>query len=198
MGIGLLALELVNLVASLGILSGYRFPGTDFVVLIVVDAVPAAVFLLMFVLVVLRVRGGRNVAINRLAIVYLALATVQTIATVFYLVSSGRPYGTSLLWGVGVLGGAYLQVVAVFTGWYWLLDHSVPGGAFDFPEADVNPAFRPNLVDYVFISFNTNSTFGPTTELVKSRHVKLLMMLQTSLSLAILLVFVARLIGLEQ
>ncbi|MEI7991827.1 MAG: hypothetical protein WCH93_05275, partial [Actinomycetota bacterium] len=61
-GIGLLALELVNLVASLGILAGYRFPGTDFGVLIVVDAIPAVVFLLMFVVVVLRVRGGRNVA----------------------------------------------------------------------------------------------------------------------------------------
>ncbi|MEY4338463.1 MAG: hypothetical protein RLZ14_313 [Actinomycetota bacterium] len=54
---------------------------------------------------------------------------------------------------------------------------------------------RPTLIDYAFISFNTNATFGPTSETVVSRRVKLVMMFQTSLSLLVLLVLVARLVG---
>ena len=147
-------------------------------------------------LVAIRVRRGRNFAVNRYALLYLTVATVQVVVNIVLLVSGGKPLHDSLLWGLAVLGGAYLLVVAVFTGWYWLLDKITVGGAFVFPEAEVIPGFRPNIVDYLFISFNTNSTFGPTAELVKSRHVKVLMMLQTALSLAVLLIFVARLTGL--
>jgi hypothetical protein len=110
-------------------------------------------------------------------------------------VSSGEPKQDSLLWGLWVLGGAYLLLVAVFTGWYWLYDHVTPGGAFVFPEDSLGRDGVPNLVDYLFISFNTNSTFGPTTEVVRSRQVKVLMMLQTLMSLLILLVFVGRMVN---
>jgi hypothetical protein len=44
------------------------------------------------------------------------------------------------------------------------------------------------------LSFNTNSTFGPTTEGVKSRVAKGLMMVQTSLALTVLVVLTARII----
>ncbi|CAB4984638.1 unannotated protein [freshwater metagenome] len=54
---------------------------------------------------------------------------------------------------------------------------------------------RPKFIDYAFISFNTNATFGPTGETVVSRRVKLVMMFQTSLSLLVLLVLVARLVS---
>lgn len=56
---------------------------------------------------------------------------------------------------------------------------------------------RPTFIDYFFISFNTNATFGPTSETVVSRRVKLVMMAQTSLSLLVLLVLVARLVGIS-
>ena len=42
-----------------------------------------------------------------------------------------------------------------------------------------------------------NATFGPTSETVVSRRVKLVMMAQTSLSLLVLLVLVARLVGIS-
>ena len=190
-------LQAVNVLASWGILFGYRFGSVDHTLLLIADIVPAAVFVAFVLVGVVWARAGRNFAINRFALSYLCVATVQSILNVFCLVSSGEPHGESLLWGLGVLGGAYLQVVAVFAGWYWLLDHTTPGGAFVFPEAEHRLDFRPGLIDYVFISFNTNSTFGPTSETILSRRVKVLMMLQTALSLAILLVFVARLIGLS-
>lgn len=193
--LGLLVLQLVNVLASGGILVGYRFPHPDRIILVVADLIPVVAFVVMIAMVFARVRRGRNIAINRIALAYLVLATLQSTLNVFFLVSSGRPDGESLLWGLGVLGGAYLQVVAVFAGWYWLLDHTVPGGAFVFPETESKQGFVPNLIDYLFISFNTNSTFGPTAETILDRKVKLLMMLQTALSLAILLVFVARIVG---
>lgn len=196
--LGLLALQAVDALVSWGILVGYRFPGAAEGLLIAADVAPTTVFLLLSLLVLARVRRGRNFAVNRYAFIYLIAATIQVILNIILLVSGGTPLHDSLIWGLGVLGGAYLLVVAVFTGWYWLYDKITPGGAFDFPETEAIPNFRPNLIDYVFISFNTNSTFGPTAELIKSRHVKVLMMLQTALSLAILLVFVARLTGLTK
>lgn len=195
---GLLSLQVVAVLASWGILAGHRFRRVEVVVLLSADAFPTALFLLMALSIFVRVARRRNVAINRYARIYLAAATVQVVLNIVLLVSGGRPRHESLVWGLCVLGGAYLLVVAVFSGWYWLYDHMIPGGAFNFPEAEVLPNFRPNLIDYVFISFNTNSTFGPTAELIKSRHVKVLMMLQTALSLAILLVFVARLTGITK
>ena len=72
----------------------------------------------------------------------------------------------------------------------------IEGGAFLFPVREGTTDHQPNVVDYLFIAFNTNSTFGPTSEDVVSRRVKALMMYQTVLSLAILLVFVARIVGL--
>jgi hypothetical protein len=195
---GLLALQVVAVLASWGILAGHRFNHVEVLVLLSSDTVPTVLLLAMALSIAVRVARGRNVAINRYARIYLGTATAQVMLNIALLVSSGRPRHESLVWGLCVLGGAYLLVVAVFSGWYWLYDQTIPGGAFDFPEAEVLPNFRPNLIDYVFISFNTNSTFGPTAELIKSRHVKVLMMLQTSLSLAILLVFVARLTGLTR
>ena len=196
--LGLLALQVIDSLVSWGILVGYRFAGAGEVILLVADLAPTLLFVLISAAVAVRVRRGRNFAVNRYAIVYLSVATVQVIVNIVLLVSGGEPFRDSLIWGLAVLGGAYLLVVAVFTGWYWLFDKMTVGGAFDFPEAEVIPGFRPNIVDYLFISFNTNSTFGPTAELVKSRYVKVLMMLQTALSLAILLVFVARLTGLAK
>jgi len=196
--LGLLALQALDTLVSWGIRVGYRFPGAGSTILVVSDFVPLVAFLLIGAAVAFKVRRRRNVAVNRYALLYLTIATAHVIMTIALIVSGGEPRHDSLVWGLAVLGGAYLLVVAVFTGWYWLLDHLIPGRAFDFPEAEVIPGFRPNIVDYLFISFNTNSTFGPTAELVKSRHVKLLMMLQTALSLAILLVFVARLTGITK
>lgn len=195
---GLVFLQALALPASWGILAGHRFHRAEVLVLLSADAFPTALFLLMALSIFVRVRLRRNVAINRYARNFLVAATVQVVLNIALLVSGGRPRHESLVWGLCVLGGAYLLVVAVFSGWYWLYDHTTPGGAFDFPEAEVLPNFRPNLIDYIFIAFNTNSTFGPTAELIKSRHVKVLMMLQTALSLAILLVFVARLTGLTK
>ena len=196
--LGLFLVQIVDLLASLGVRLGYDFPGTESAILLSVDVAVLVLFVAQAAFLFVRVTRHRNVSITRLALVYLTAATTQVVAHIALLVVSGQPRHASLLWGLWVLGGAYLMVVAVFSGWYWLYDHITPGGAFVFPENSLAGDDRPHVIDYVFISFNTNSTFGPTAEVVRSRHVKVLMMLQTVLSLAILLVFVARLVNLAK
>ena len=46
----------------------------------------------------------------------------------------------------------------------------------------------------LLLSFNTQSTFGPTIEGIRTRPVKVMMMMQISLSLVVLVVLVARII----
>ncbi|MFM8237477.1 MAG: hypothetical protein ACKOBG_06960 [Actinomycetota bacterium] len=156
----------------------------------------------IFVLATLTVIGAsvtRRPRLRSRAVVgYLLVATAQALAAVAALVATGHTRDDSYLWGLWDLVAAYLMVVAVFTGWYWACDHLVPGGAFVFPNREGEPPPEPRLLDYVFIAFNTNATFGPTTESVISRRVKALMMLQTAMSLALLLVLVARVVSIAR
>jgi hypothetical protein len=128
-------------------------------------------------------------------VVYLAVATIHVVVNIGALLSTAHVRDNDYLWGVWDVGAAYMMIVAVFTGWYWACDLLTPGGAFEFPSRLEEHLPPPNLVDYLFIAFNINATFGPTAETVRSRTVKLLMMLQASCTLVILLVFVARVVG---
>lgn len=138
---------------------------------------------------------GRHSLRRRLLVGFFVVATLQVIATVGSLVVTAHVRNDRYLWGLADVGAAYVAIAAVFTGWYWLLDGTVPGGAFVFPGRNGEDLQSPTLIDYAFISFNTNATFGPTSETVVSRRVKLVMMFQTTLSLLVLLVLVARLVS---
>jgi|APCry1669189034_1035192.scaffolds.fasta_scaffold21222_2 hypothetical protein len=193
---GLLLIQLLDIGATWQIHAGDVFSRTVGDLLFLVDLITSTVFVVMaIVLVVLTIRGDDS-KINRYAFFYLVMATFQVTLNVVLMVSCGHTRNDSLLWGLWDLGAAYLLIVAVFTGWYWWCDRVIEGGAFVFPTREGDTEHQPNIVDYMFIAFNTNSTFGPTSEDVVSRRVKALMMYQTVLSLSILLVFVARIVGL--
>jgi uncharacterized membrane protein len=51
---------------------------------------------------------------------------------------------------------------------------------------------NPKLFDYVYLSFDTSTTFGPTLEVPVCRRAKALMMLQVVLSVVILTVLLSR------
>ena len=146
--------------------------------------------------IVAGLRYGEH-AVERVFVVFLTFATLQVIANIFALIASSEFRDNSYLWGVWDVGAAYALIVAVFTGWYWVADHLLPNGAFEFPEVKGRPHRHPDVIDYLFIAFNTNATFGPTTEAAISRRVKALMMLQTVCSLLVLMVLVARVVGLH-
>lgn len=136
--------------------------------------------------------------INAVLVAYLSVATINLVLNVGAMVATAdqmRVAHLALLWDVGLV---YLSTVFVFALWYRLLDCELPGGAFEFPVDPARPERRPGWIDYVFLSFNTNATFGPTAEVVHARTAKVAMMVQTVISLLVLVVLVARIVGVGQ
>ena len=88
--------------------------------------------------------------------------------------------------------------ILIFSIWYWVID---PPGivegqdergpwAFLFPQrASVLPHYEswaPHYVDYVFIAFTTSFAFSPTDTLPLTRSAKMLMLLQSTISVVAL------------
>lgn len=112
-----------------------------------------------------------------------------------------------------LLSAASLWVtnILVFALWYWRLDAGGPHqrdkrpghaeGAFLFPQMTMSEAalkearqedWSPSFVDYLFLAFNTSTAFSPTDVPVLARWAKVLMMLQSLLSLLIIALLAAR------
>ncbi len=101
--------------------------------------------------------------------------------------------------------GLWLSNVIVFASWYWRLDAGGPNrrdsreahdeGAFLFPQmtlGDECARWKPGFVDYLFVAFNTSTAFSPTDAPVLSRWAKLLMMVQSVISLGTIAIIAAR------
>ena len=101
----------------------------------------------------------------------------------------------SLLWATNVI---------VFALWYWKLDAGGPLGrehpdsesSFLFPQMTrpqvLEAGWSPMFLDYLFLSFNTSTAFSPTDTSVLSRWAKVLMMLQSLISLMVIALLAAR------
>jgi hypothetical protein len=126
--------------------------------------------------------------------VYLSAASLNVLVNMVTLVMARSLQNASQNWLILDLGLLFVSNMLAFSLWYQLADAYVKGGAFDFPPNGAHPDDPPRWVDYLFLSFNTQSTFGPTIEGIRTRPVKVMMMLQTSLSLILLIVLVARII----
>lgn len=104
----------------------------------------------------------------------------------------------------------WVSNILVFALWYWRLDAGGPNrrdkrithknGAFLFPQmtlddyaaCDGGARWSPNFIDYLFLAFNTSTAFSPTDAPVLARWAKVLMMLQSLLSLMIIALLAAR------
>jgi hypothetical protein len=53
-------------------------------------------------------------------------------------------------------------------------------------------AWKPAFVDYLFLAFNTSTAFSPTDVPVLSRWAKLMMMVQSSISLGTVVILAGR------
>ena len=109
----------------------------------------------------------------------------------------------------------WVSNVLVFASWYWRLDGGGPNerdklpvhkdGAFLFPQMMMDPKLReemgrgshwnPGFVDYLFLAFNTSTAFSPTDVPVLSRWAKVMMIVQSVISLATLALLAARAIN---
>jgi hypothetical protein len=136
----------------------------------------------------------------------LGLITVALIASLIFLVQelpSHRELPKALLRSALLL---WITNILVFALWYWKLDAGGPLGrdhsrckvasAFLFPQLSNDCAeytgWSPQFLDYLFVAFNTSTAFSPTDTAVLSRWAKLATMLQSLISLSILVLLAAR------
>jgi hypothetical protein len=124
--------------------------------------------------------------------VYLGYAVIQVVVNVISMLATAGNHkggGLTSLWDVALV---YTMSVIVFTFVYIYLDITTPGGAFIWPARDGQDPPPPNFFDYMFISMNVNSTYGPTSEAIMSRPGKMLMGLQVVLAVMMLTVLISR------
>ena len=135
---------------------------------------------------------GRRRRLFRWGLIYLGFAVLQVIANVIAMIFTADHHSGGGLGGLWDVAALYMETVLVFMFIYVFLDVSTPGGAFVWPSREGEAAPEPHLIDYLFISLNVNSTYGPTSEALISRPAKLVMALQVLLAILILAVLIAR------
>jgi uncharacterized membrane protein len=99
----------------------------------------------------------------------------------------------------------WITNVAVFGLWYWELDdggpfergkHERKTPDFRFPQ-DADPEiareeWMPRVWDYLYVSVTNSSAFSPTDEMPLTVHAKLLMGMQSVMSLVLVALVIAR------
>ena len=135
---------------------------------------------------------GQKRELFRWALVYLLFSMVQVITNVLSMVASADQHQGGGLGGLWDVAAVYMESVLVFMFVYIFLDVSTPGGAFVWPSREGQAPPEPHIIDYLFISLNVNSTYGPTSEAVMSRRAKMVMALQVLLAILMLTVLIAR------
>jgi len=173
-----------------------------------VDAV--AVLLAIVLLVTTRNQERPNRGLRLTALFLTALLSLANLAAGARLVVDlARGEGlkdpaTLLLTG----GAIWLTNVIVFSLWYWELDRGghvqrrlrspdEGGHSFLFPQWTTPPPFgdpswQPTFVDYFYLSFTNATAFSPTDVMPLSRWAKMAMLVQSALSIVIIVLVVAR------
>jgi hypothetical protein len=101
--------------------------------------------------------------------------------------------------------GLWLTNVLLFGLWYWELDRGGPLGAgtgsdsppdFLFPQMTDErfspPDWRPELLDYLYLSLTNAAAFSPTDTMPLTRKAKALMALQAMVALVTVALVVSR------
>ncbi len=193
----MVVVKLINLVLTARMEAAFAH-GSERYQLLEVGAAVGTFLLVVFLLVALLSWGFFKVATPQIAlpmmILYLTVATCNVAATAATLVLSTHLVHVSQAHLVVDLALVYAMLVLVFSLWYQLADGHLRGGGLDFPRNSAYPDQPPNWFDYLAVSFFTCSTFGPTIEVARTRPVKALLMLETGISMVILVLAVARII----
>ncbi|MCU1359386.1 MAG: putative rane protein [Ilumatobacteraceae bacterium] len=147
-------------------------------------------------------RDVRKLAIAM--VVLLSVANATTLALLLHqLLSANDPLaGRTLLWSAL---GVWVRNVIVFAVWYWELDrggplarcsadHAAPDFLFpqmQAPAVSKDP-WSPRFFDYLYVSLTNSTAFSPTDALPTTRTAKLLMGMQSLVSLATIVIVGAR------
>jgi uncharacterized membrane protein len=165
----------------------------------------AVIFVLLIPIIFSYHRGRYDVTRNLtfVAIGAITLALVGSLGLLIQGLPSHKDPPRTLLLSAALL---WFTNVLVFALWYWKLDAGGPLGrddpdgvarsSFLFPQmvrqSDADQSWSPNFLDYLFLAFNTSTAFSPTDTAVLSRWPKTLMMLQSLISLSIIVLLAAR------
>ena len=180
--------------------------------------VPALTVLMLLTLGVVRPSGRiaralgwptRTLAENsrRLSIATIALVSVANSASIILLihllVNGGKTHTPPLLLRAAV--HMWVVNVLLFGLWFWQLDGGGPlqrpaclpaNRDFLFPQqtepALMERGWRPLFLDYLYVSFTNATAFSPTDSMPLSRWAKMLMLVQSAISLALAVMVVAR------
>jgi hypothetical protein len=160
---------------------------------------------------VLTHRRGLNTLNRILGIVTSAIVTLDMVFSLGLLIAALPKHKESPVALLQSAAALWIANILVFASWYWRLDAGGPhqrelrgvhsDGAFLFPQMTLTPETRramgedtwsPGFVDYLFLAFNTSTAFSPTDVPVLSRWAKVLMMIQSLISLATVALLAAR------
>ncbi len=153
-------------------------------------------------------RVGLNMIFGYSVLVVITLAVLSSLVLLITRLPAHKETPIELLRAAAALWVANLLV---FASWYWHLDGGGPNerdkqgvhtdGAFLFPQMMMDPERRremgedqwsPGFVDYLFLAFNTSTAFSPTDVPVLSRWAKVMMIVQSLISLATVVLLAAR------
>jgi len=170
---------------------------------------PLIIGLLLVPLVASR-RFGRHRMNHAVGLAVNVVLTIAMVVSLWLLVAAlpgQKESGPQLILSAASL---WLTNVLVFALWYWRLDAGGPNardrreqhtrGAFLFPQMTIRPRdgedeaprWAPQFVDYLFLAFNTSTAFSPTDTPVLTRWSKLLMMVQSIISLTVIALLAGR------
>jgi hypothetical protein len=126
--------------------------------------------------------------------VYFTLGLVLDVISLIRVLGGLQQGAQSLLIDAALLS---VSNMLIFSVWYWIID---PPGVEDEPQDEAAWAFlfpqrggslphydswSPRYADYLFIGFTTNFAFSPTDALPLTRTAKMLMLLQSAISVVI-------------
>lgn len=146
----------------------------------------------------------RAVTITLIVVITVANTISAVRLVVGILAGSDNGHADQLL-----LSGAAIWItnVVVFALWYWEFDRTSPGHRAEgtgaqapdmvFPQMmnadDLNaPGWFPTFTDYLYLSFTNGAAFSPTDVMPYARWAKVAMMGQSSVSLCLVALVVAR------
>src|SRR5215831_5746764 len=154
---------------------------------------------------------GRHDLDRLLGFIVSTLLTIGLMISVLLLVQSLPVHRQSPITLMRSAAALWCTNVLVFALWYWRLDAGGPhdrdvrltheDGAFLFPQMTMSLEERhaigqarwtPSFMDYLFLAFNTSTAFSPTDTPPLTPWAKVLMMVQSIISLAVIAVLAAR------
>jgi hypothetical protein len=153
-------------------------------------------------------RSGLNEIFAYTSLGVITLALISSLALLITRLPKHKDAPVELLRAAAAL---WIGNILVFASWYWRLDGGGPNerdrrgvhtdGAFLFPQMMMDQSLKrqmgeecwsPGFVDYLFLAFNTSTAFSPTDVPVLSRWAKVMMIIQSIISLATVALLAAR------